>query len=85
MMLRLENGSGQNTIAFNTVDAFDIFQCHAILCDGGSSSPSFRDLKTNVACGTGVIFLRFSGERGQARGEREVLALALARLKNAKK
>ena len=26
----------------------------------------------NVACRTGGIFLRFSGERGQARGEREV-------------
>ena len=25
-----------------------------------------------LACRTGAIFLRFSGERGQARGEREV-------------
>ena len=45
-----------------------------------------------LACRTGDIFLRFSGERGQARGERRVrvtrdapprLALAPARLKNA--
>ena len=28
----------------------------------------------SVACRTGFIFLRFSGERGQARGEREVAA-----------
>ena len=27
---------------------------------------------SSVACRTGVIFWRFSGERGQARGEREV-------------
>ena len=28
--------------------------------------------KNHLACRTGVIFLRFSGERAQAQGEREV-------------
>ena len=37
--------------------------------------------RNRVACRTGVIFMRFSGERGQARGEREVRD---TRLKNAK-
>ena len=32
-----------------------------------------------IACRTGVIFLRFSGERRQARGERESRAIPVAR------
>ena len=39
------------------------------------SKPEAREQNKNyLACRTGVIFLRFSGERGQARGEREVRA-----------
>ena len=97
------------------VEPINFYKLNSCLLDW--ATPYMLRMGCVVACRTGAIFLRFSGKRGQARGEREVrdtrdgrgakiiiilvifsrpsrraslalrapLALALSRLKNAKK